>query len=108
MLNKLIADLKRLGIKTVYGQWGQGKAPALPYIVIMEDYREDTFADDAHFIKGFNYNLELYFEKKDPINEQKIESFLDAKNYSYSIGDDISIESEKFYEKVYSINEIGE
>lgn len=108
MLSKLIDDLKELGIKSVYGQWGEGKAPALPYIVIIESYREDTYADDEHFIKGHNYDLELYFEKKDPVNEQKIESFLATKNYSYSVGNDLNVESEKFYEKIYSINEIGE
>lgn len=107
MLDKLITDLKELGLPIVYGQWGKGKAPTLPYLVVIEGYREDTYADDEHYVKGHNYDVELYFEKKDPINEEKIESFLSNKNYSYSIGEDISVESENFYEKIYSIN-LGE
>lgn len=107
MLTKLIKGLKDNGFQVTYGQWGQGKAPKLPYLVIIETDDVSFFADDSRFYKIRAYDVEFYFERKDPNFEEKLESFFDENDIPFSKGADAYIPEERFFEKVYSI-EIGE
>lgn len=107
MLSDLIKQLKTIGLPVAYGHWPSGKVPELPYLIVLERAATDVFADNTRFYRVKNYDVELYFEKKDPNLEQKIESFFDTQEIAYASSDDYWIESEKFYQKIYDIG-IGE
>ncbi|MCH4171928.1 MAG: hypothetical protein LKF36_11945 [Lactobacillus sp.] len=106
MLSELINLLKVL-LPVTYGAWQTGHVPKLPYFVVLETYNNDMMADSKHYYKVRNYNVEYYFERKDPNLEKKIEDFFESEGIIYTAGEDIWISSEKFYEKVYTIS-LGE
>lgn len=102
----LLEDLtKGLGtiLPTTLNAWGKGHAPALPYIAIVDTGREDQFADDTRFIKVPTYRIELYYERKDPALEDKIESFFDASEILWSTDGDTAIDTEGMYERIYYV-----
>lgn len=104
MLSELIALLKLIGLPVTYGRWSVGHVPKLPYFVVVEQAREDFMADGEHYYKVQNFDIELYFEEKDPILEDKIESFFDKEAIAYDVSEDMWIDSERFFEKVYNVN----
>ncbi|KRM73008.1 hypothetical protein [Lacticaseibacillus brantae] len=102
MLPELNKGLSAI-MPTVYGQWFPGQAPALPYIVVVDSGRDDQFADNTHYYNVWTYRLEIYFNRKDPITEQKIESFLSANDWSWSDEGDQYIDTEKIFEHIYYV-----
>ena len=107
MLSDLISNLNQLGLPVTYGSWKEGQAPDLPYLIVLETSREDLAADDSKYYKVHTYNVEFYFEFKNPDIEDEIEAFFDNHEIPYAISEDTWIESERFFEKIYLI-EIGE
>lgn len=107
MLADLIAMLKLLGLPVAYNHWNPGQVPKLPYLVITEITPDDLMADGVRYYKTKNFNIEYYFENKDPDLETKIESFFEHENIGYLPFEDIWIAEERFYEKIYEIN-LGE
>lgn len=107
MLSDLTDMLKSLELPTTYGHWASGQAPKLPYLVITENQPEDLAADNSHYYPIKSFDIELYFEKKDPNLETKIESFFSDQDIPYAVSEDYWIANEKFYQKSYSI-ELGE
>lgn len=103
MLNELINLLKSL-LPVTYGSWQTGQVPDLPYFVLIETYPSDMMADGKHYYKVRNYTVELYFEKKDPNLEAKIEDFFESEGLPYETSEDLWISSEKFYKKDYTIS----
>lgn len=107
MLTELIKELKKNDFNVTYGAWGQGRAPKLPYLVILETEDDSLFADNKRYFKVSSYDVELYFDKKDPNLELKLESFFDDQNIPFLKTSDVYIADDRFFEKVYQI-EIGE
>lgn len=107
MLSDLIKQLKTLGLPVTYGAWMSGQAPTLPYLVVLDTGRDDLYADQSNYFKLQNYDVELYFDKKNPEIEETVESLLADSGFSFAVSEDIYIETERMFEKIYSI-EIGE
>ena len=107
MLETLIMLLKDSGLPVTYGSWGVGSVPSLPYLVVIENERNDDKADNHNYYKIQNFSIELYFERKDPTVEEMIESFFDDKKLSWSTDGDEYIDSEKMYQRIYYLT-IGE
>jgi len=107
MLSELITLLKLLNLPVTYNHWVPGQVPKLPYLVVTENEPSDLMADGGHYYKTKNFDVEYYFEKKDPVLEEKIESFFEHEDIGYEPFEDAWIPDDKFYEKIYSIN-LGE
>lgn len=105
MLKKLINVLKETKLPVVYGSWKKGQKPTLPYLVVLEDDRDDFFADSTNFYNRYNYLVELVFENKNPEVEKKVELALSP--FSFNASGDLKIEEEGIYEKIYYI-ELGD
>ncbi|QOP54939.1 hypothetical protein SH597_04735 [Lacticaseibacillus paracasei] len=103
MLDGLNALLKTTKLPVVYGAWGVGHAPPLPYLVVMEQYRDDLYADDQHFYCVHNYDVELYFDRKDPRVEQSIEDLFATHDIVFEVAADQYLSNERMYQRIYSI-----
>lgn len=107
MLKELIKLLQSLNYPVTYGSWIKGQVPSLPYLVVLEQARDDMFADEIQYYKKHSYDIELYFNNKNTNLEESIEQLLTDNQIPFSISEDIYIETEYMFEKIYSI-EIGE
>ncbi len=94
-------------LPTVYGKWGRGNAPTLPYVVLLEAEPDIAYADDKPLLVNTNMAVELYFDAKDPDVEKQLESFFNALELGWSCGGDSYIDTDDFYERIYYV-EIGE
>lgn len=103
MLNNLFAILDQSGLQSTYGKWSPASPPSLPYLVVMESARDDLYADGSHYKKFYNFTIELYFAKKDPLVEEALEGLFDANDISWSVGDDIYIDTDRYFERPYYI-----
>jgi hypothetical protein len=107
MLSDVIKGLKTTGLPVTYGSWQAGQVPALPYLVVRETDPDVVYGDDGHLYTARNYTIEMYFEKKDPPKETKVESFLDAYG-PWSVGEDIYIDTDRMYERDYFLQDKGD
>lgn len=103
MLTDVITVLKTTGLPVTYDHWAKGQVPKLPYLVVTDQGRDDVCADDQHYLRINLYNVEYYFEKKDSAIENRIESLFIVSDYQYDISEDIWIDTEQFFEKLYPI-----
>lgn len=92
MINKIIEDIKNLGVPVRYRNFKS--PPPVPYAVYYEDDTDNFSADNIVYQKRTNYVLEFYENKKDQAAEEKIEKVLD-RNEVYWEKEEMYIESEK-------------
>lgn len=90
-------------LPVVYGAWKQNSAPKLPYAVVLENGEADAFADDTHYYTVKAFDLEVYFDVKNPKLETYIETTLYDAGFVYSCNGDEYIDSEKMFERVYRV-----
>ncbi|MHA3225684.1 hypothetical protein ACV7JQ_07040 [Globicatella sulfidifaciens] len=100
-LEELIALLKTLGNQVAYHHFH--KPPDLPFIVINETRPEFYKADNTHYYTVKAYDISYYFEKKDPAKEQTLENLFLANDIDFDVTEDIYIEKEQMYYKIYEV-----
>lgn len=98
MINKIIEDIKNLGVPVRYRNFKS--PPLVPYAVYYEDDTDNFSADNIVYQKRTNYVLEFYENKKDQAAEEKIEEVLDQ-NEVYWEKEEMYIESEKLLMTVF-------
>ena len=102
-LNELFTLLNGvLPSKVAYGQWPEGGAPALPWIVYELDHTENFMADAKVYKVRQRVNILLYSKNKDITTETEIERMLDENSIQWQKFEEY-IESEKCYEITYEI-----
>lgn len=100
-LSELLTLLDELKIDVAYGKFT--KKPKLPFISIMETSPDIYKADDTHYNTDKHFAINYYFEKKEPLKEEIFESLLLSNGITFEVSEDIYIEDETMYMKIYDI-----
>lgn len=94
--------LRTTGLPVVYKHWPEGSEQPFPCVAYNQVGRDDFYADNEHFVKYDEWNVELYAEWKDDSSEELIEQTLEAAGITYIKSEDIWIDSEKLLKVDYS------
>lgn len=101
-MQELYDLLSMLGLPVAYNHFAEGEAPNPPYIVYLEKNSTNFPADGKVYFKKSVYNVELYTDKKDPVNEGLVETLFDGAGIFYNKSE-TWIDSEKLYEVLYTM-----
>ena len=102
-MDKLLAMLKEMGIPFAYDHFAEGESPEPPFISYLLPGVNHFAADGMAYFKINEVHIELYTDYKDLSVEQKVETVLDKYGIFYTKSE-TWIESEKFYEILYSFD----
>lgn len=97
--NELYQGLKSLGVPVAYDHFT--KETPLPFIVFLDAGKEIFIADEKIWTKKTNIRLELYFDKKDPDLEERLEKRLEEMGLIWEDEATYYIEDEKIYQHNY-------
>lgn len=104
-----LVELKQLldqtGYPVAYNHFSSTNAPNPPFIVYMSPSTSNFLADNKVYSKVNNVTVELYTNYKDLAAEQKLESLFDANDIPWN-ADEVWIESEQLFQRIYDIGVI--
>lgn len=78
-----------------------------PFICYIDTDYDNMVADNKVIVEGTYIDIELYTKTKDLTAERKIKSFLNENELPYSQSPTIHIESEGFFQCIFSIKLIN-
>lgn len=91
-----------IGLPCRYSHFEEAQKP--PFLVYLGNGQDQFRADDTTYWKNNEYQVEYYFTKKDPDQEETIEqAFLEA-GFRYDKSADTYIESDKVFVIYYYVN----
>lgn len=93
--------LQSTGLPCAYSHFKKSQTP--PYIVYMGSGQDVFEADNTHYWKQNNYQVEYYFTTKNESNESAIEDALLGAGYLYDKSEDVYIEDEGVFVIYYNI-----
>lgn len=99
-LSELVALLKTTGYPVAYHHFTE--SPTIPFIVYLDIGTSNFMADNKVYEKVLNIDVELYTEKKDLSAEKKLEDLFDANEMPWEV-EEVWIETEKMYQRIYQI-----
>lgn len=88
----IYATLQATGLPCAYSHFKKPKTP--PYILYIGNGQNRFDADNTHYWRKNNYQIEYYFTEKDESNETSIENALLSAGYLYDKSEDVYIEEE--------------
>lgn len=97
----LITTLQATKLPCAYSHFNTPQTP--PYIVYIGNGQSNLNADNTHYYRKNEYQVEYYFTQKNEANEEAIESALLADGFLYDKSEDIYIESEGVFVIYYYI-----
>ena len=97
----LITTLQATKLPCAYSHFKTPQTP--PYIVYIGNGQSNLNADNTHYYRKNEYQVEYYFTQKNEANEEAIESALLADGFLYDKSEDIYIESEGVFVIYYYI-----
>jgi hypothetical protein len=108
-----LSDLKSVldssGIPFAYYSWPVDKAPPpLPWGVYLEAYGRSFGADNTAYSAVRHMQVELYFAKKDPVLEKRLEDVLTGASIFFEKTDEVYLESEKCFETLYELEVLND
>ena len=74
-----------------------------PYIVYIGDGQNTADADNTHYWRQNQYQIEYYFTEKNTANETAIEDALLGSGYIYTKSEDVYIEEEGVFVIYYTV-----
>ena len=93
--------LQTTGLPCAYSHFRTNQSP--PYIVYIGNGQEVFEADNTHYYRENNYQVEYYFTTKDESNEASIEDELLGAGYLYEKSEDIYIEDQGVFVIYYYV-----
>ena len=93
--------LQSTGLPCAYSHFKKAQAP--PYIVYIGNGQDIFEADNTHYYKENNYQVEYYFTTKNESNEASIEDALLGAGYLYEKSEDIYIEDQGVFVIYYYV-----
>ena len=93
--------LQTTGLPCAYSHFRTNQSP--PYIVYIGNGQEVFEADNTHYYRENNYQVEYYFTTKDESNEASIEDALLGAGYLYEKSEDVYIEDQNVFVIYYNI-----
>ena len=97
----IFETLQSTGLPCAYSHFKTGQTP--PYIVYIGNGQDVFEADNTHYWKQNNYQVEYYFTTKNESNEAAIEDALLENGYLYDKSEDVYIEDEGVFVIYYYI-----
>ena len=97
----LITTLQATKLPCAYSHFKIPQTP--PYIVYIGNGQSNLNADNTHYYRKNEYQVEYYFTTKNEANEEAIETALLADGFLYDKSEDIYIESEGVFVIYYYI-----
>ena len=97
----LITTLQATKLPCAYSHFKTPQTP--PYIVYIGNGQSNLNADNTHYYRKNQYQVEYYFTQKNEANEEAIESALLSDGFLYDKSEDIYIESEGVFVIYYYI-----
>lgn len=104
---ELYSLLESTGIPVTYHSWPTGEAPPLPWLCYLFDTSRDVHADNKNYVSVPQWDVELYFSKKDPHLERKVEVVFDKAEITYSKYETQAIDT-NLHMITYTFQTIGE
>ena len=89
------------GLPVRYSHFTTPQEP--PFLVYLGDGQSHTTADDRYLLKKNNYQVELYFTKKNEAQEEAIESALENNGFLFDKSADTYISGEELFVIYYSV-----
>lgn len=105
-MKRLKETLDMTGLPIAYDHFtetAQTPIPSLPFIVYREENSAHLFADDTVYKRVTDFSIELYTERKDIEQEQRLESLLLENGLPFSFSESVWIEEEKMLVKYYNV-----
>lgn len=93
--------LQSTGLPCAYSHFRTKIEP--PFIVYLGNGQTDFEADNMHYWKQNNYQVEYYFTTKDEVNEEAIEQALLSNGFLYEKSEDVYIAEEDVFVIYYYI-----
>lgn len=97
----IFQTLKKSGLPVAYGKFR--KEQSLPYVVYTGSGQLTSYADDTLAFRKNEYQIELYFKKKNETVEQSLEDVLIADGFNYEKSEDTYIDAEDVYVIYYTV-----
>ena len=101
-MRNIVTTLQGLDIPVAYSHFKTAVNP--PFLVYLGNGQNTLDADNTHYWRQNTYQLEIYFEKKDEVQETSIEDALLADGWLYEKSEDTFIESEGLFVIYYSVS----
>lgn len=99
--NKIYETLNATGLPCAYSHFATPQTP--PYVVYIGRGQNVMEADNTHYWKENQYQVEYYYTVKDESKEDLLETALLSAGYLYEKSDDLYLDDEKVYMIVYYI-----
>ena len=93
--------LQTTGLPCAYSHFRTNQSP--PYIVYIGNGQDVFEADNTHYYRENNYQVEYYFTTKDESNEASIEDALLGAGYLYDKSEDVYIEDQGVFVIYYYV-----
>ena len=97
----IYTTLQSTGLPCAYSHFKTAQEP--PYIVYIGNGQETMQADNTHYWRENQYQVEFYFTEKNEANEAAIEDALIGSGYLYDKSEDIYIEDQGVFVIYYYI-----
>ena len=97
----IYTTLQSTGLPCAYSHFKTAQEP--PYIVYIGNGQETMQADNTHYWRENQYQVEYYFTEKNEANEAAIEDALLGSGYLYDKSEDIYIEDQGVFVIYYYI-----
>lgn len=97
----IYTTLQSTGLPCAYSHFKTAQEP--PYIVYIGNGQETMQADNTHYWRENQYQVEYYFTEKNEANETAIEDALLGSGYLYDKSEDIYIEDQGVFVIYYYI-----
>lgn len=94
--------LRGTGLPCAYSHFRKKTEP--PFLVYLQNGQNQFSADDTRHYYRNTYQIEYYFEKKDPAAEAAIEEALLAGGYRFTRSEDIYLDEEDVFVIYYYTN----
>lgn len=99
---EIAAIVAETGLPFAYHHFSEGESPDPPFLLFLSPGESNFSADNVVYDSFKQIDIELYTDKKQPEQEEKIEAVLDAHEIFYTKLE-TWIESEKLYEVLYEM-----
>lgn len=97
----LFETLQTLDIPVAYGFHTKQVDP--PYMVYIGNGQDAFEADNSYYTTKDRYQIELYFEKKSPDLEKRVEALLLENGYRYEKSEDVYIDDQDVFVIYYNV-----
>lgn len=97
----IYTTLQSTGLPCAYSHFKTAQEP--PYIVYIGSGQETMQADNTHYWRENQYQIEYYYTEKNEANEAAIEDALLGSGYLYDKSEDIYIEDQGVFVIYYYI-----